>query len=256
MQAGQPRFDAGTQVAHPAAADPRAQAGAEVGRARQAAHEIVALQSDIWPKTARRWRAVRACQHIDRGAVGRCVEDEVARAGLLDRGDGRRTFQGGARGSAIGARANSPAKLSGIVAKIDSQLRDAFAGGRAGTPKPEPRFATNCTNVRPVSHEPRTNPRQDVRAASIDKMTGVQALERTAPGCRSGRAKVVRREFGSIPTAQAIGSVGESRTQPDYEASLRPLGRPGAGTWSPVTSTGGPRASSHQQHSLAPQRTP
>jgi hypothetical protein len=43
---------------------------------------------------------------------------------------------------------------------------------------------------------------QDVRTVSVDEMTGVQALERAAPTCRSSQAKSLGRSSNKSATAR------------------------------------------------------
>jgi hypothetical protein len=113
-------------------------------------------------------------------------------------------------------------------------------------------------------------PQQNVRTVSIDEMTGVQALERTAPDLPMRPGDVVRREFEyirqgtqtpiadfDVPAGQVIGSVGETRTELDYvpafwKPCLRLPGRPRAGTWSPITLRGALHFSRESPHPRIP----
>ena len=75
-----------------------------------------------------------------------------------------------------------------------------------------------------------------VRTVSIDEMTAIQALERTAPSLPMKPGKVERREFEyrrhgtqtliaafDVATGEVQGSVGNSRTEADFVAYLEAL---------------------------------
>ena len=72
-----------------------------------------------------------------------------------------------------------------------------------------------------------------MRTLSIDEMTGIQALERLAPGLPMKPGQIERREFEykrhgtqtliaafDVATGKLQGSVGESRTEEDFTAFL------------------------------------
>ena len=78
--------------------------------------------------------------------------------------------------------------------------------------------------------------KQGVRTASIDEMTGIQALERAAPSLPMLPGKVERREFEyvrhgtqtliatfDVATGKVHGTVGDSRTEADFAAYLEAL---------------------------------
>ena len=112
------------------------------------------------------------------------------------------------------------------------------------TPKPDPEFETKCADVCTVYHDAAAT-QQDVRTVSVDEMTGVQALERTAPDLPMRRGDVVRREFEyvrhgtqtliaafDVATGRVIGVVGDTRTEQDYASFLERLFTTAASTTS------------------------
>ena len=50
------------------------------------------------------------------------------------------------------------------------------------TPVPDPAFETKCADICAVYHAAGTAALAGVRTVSLDEMTGIQALERRAPG--------------------------------------------------------------------------
>ena len=77
---------------------------------------------------------------------------------------------------------------------------------------------------------------RNVRTVSAGEMTGVPALERTAPDLPMRRGNVVRREFEyvrhdtqtliaafNVATGRVIGVVGDTRTEQDYASFLQSL---------------------------------
>ena len=62
------------------------------------------------------------------------------------------------------------------------------------TPRPDPEFEAKCADVCAV-YERALEDAPTVRTVSIDEMTGIQALERAAPGLLMRPGKVGRREF-------------------------------------------------------------
>jgi len=74
------------------------------------------------------------------------------------------------------------------------------------------------------------------RTVSIDEMTGIQALERAAPGLPMRPGKIERREFEyrrhgtqtliaafDVANGTVLGTVGDSRTEEDFAAFLENL---------------------------------
>ena len=103
------------------------------------------------------------------------------------------------------------------------------------TPKPDPEFETKCADVCTVYHDAAAT-QQGVRTVAAGEMTGVPALERTAPDLPMRRGDVVRREFESVrhgtqtliaafdvATGRVIGVVGDTRTEQDYASFLQSL---------------------------------
>ncbi len=111
------------------------------------------------------------------------------------------------------------------------------------TPKPDPEFDSKSTEICTVYHAAPAAAAQDIRTVSVDEMTGVQALERTAPDLPMQRGKVARREFEyirhgtqtliaafDVATGQVIGTIGDTRTEQDYACFLEMLFASGAST--------------------------
>jgi transposase len=103
------------------------------------------------------------------------------------------------------------------------------------TPKPDPAFDAKCADICDVY---KAAARADAthRIVSIDEMTGIQALERTAPGLPMAPGKVERREFEyrrhgtqtliaafDVTTGKVEGVVGNSRTEKDFARFLGSL---------------------------------
>ena len=103
------------------------------------------------------------------------------------------------------------------------------------TPKPDPAFDSKCADIcavyKTAAHADDTH-----RTVSIDEMTGIQALERIAPGLPMVPGKVERREFEykrhgtqtliaafNVSTGEVDGVVGKSRTEKDFTRFLRRL---------------------------------
>lgn len=103
------------------------------------------------------------------------------------------------------------------------------------TPKPDPAFDTKCADICAVYKAAATSDAAH-RTVSIDEMTGIQALERTAPGLPMRPGKVERREFEyrrhgtqtliaafDVTTGKVAGVVGKTRTEQDFVRFLRKL---------------------------------
>src|SRR4051795_7280875 len=156
--------------------------------------------------------------------------------------------------SVTGARANWPAKRSGAAswtASRTARAGDFLKGADLKpyrvrgwlTPKPDPEFATKCSDICTVYHDAPAAVAQDVRTVSIDEMTGVQALERAAPDLPMQPGKVTRREFEyirhgtqtliaafDVVTGKVIGTVGDTRTEQDDTRFLESLFATGTAT--------------------------
>ena len=96
------------------------------------------------------------------------------------------------------------------------------------TPKPDPAFDTKCADICAV-YKAAATADDTHRTISIDEMTGIQALERIAPGLPMMPGKVERREFEyrrhgtqtliaafNVATGKIEGVVGDTRTEQDF----------------------------------------
>lgn len=103
------------------------------------------------------------------------------------------------------------------------------------TPKPDPAFDTKCADICEV-YKAAAGADDTHRTISIDEMTGIQALERAAPGLPMAPGKVERREFEykrhgtqtliaafDVTTGEVDGFVGNTRTEKDFARFLRRL---------------------------------
>jgi transposase len=103
------------------------------------------------------------------------------------------------------------------------------------TPKPDPAFDTKCADICKV-YKAAAGADEAHRTVSIDEMTGIQALERIAPGLPMVPGKVERREFEyrrhgtqtliaafDVATGKVGGVIGNTRTERDFARFLRNL---------------------------------
>jgi DDE superfamily endonuclease len=103
------------------------------------------------------------------------------------------------------------------------------------TPKPDPAFEAKCADICAVYHAA-AGADEGHRTVSIDEMTGIQALERIAPGLPMKPGKVERREFEyrrhgtqtliggfDVTTGKVAGVVGDTRTEQDFARFLDDL---------------------------------
>jgi len=103
------------------------------------------------------------------------------------------------------------------------------------TPKPDPAFDSKCADICTV-YKAAAGADDTHRTVSIDEMTGIQALERIAPGLPMVPGKVERREFEykrhgtqtliaafNVTTGEVEGVVGNTRTEKDFARFLRRL---------------------------------
>jgi transposase len=103
------------------------------------------------------------------------------------------------------------------------------------TPKPDPAFDTKCADICEV-YKAAAGADHTHRTISIDEMTGIQALERAAPGLPMAPGKVERREFEykrhgtqtliaafDVTTGEVEGVIGNTRTEKDFARFLRHL---------------------------------
>jgi transposase len=103
------------------------------------------------------------------------------------------------------------------------------------TPKPDPAFDAKCADICAV-YKAAASAENTRLTISIDEMTGIQALERTAPGLPMVPGKVERREFEykrhgtqtliaafNVTTGEVEGVIGNTRTEKDFARFLRHL---------------------------------
>jgi transposase len=103
------------------------------------------------------------------------------------------------------------------------------------TPKPDPAFDAKCADICEV-YKAAAAADDTRRTVSIDEMTGIQALERAAPGLPMVPGKIERREFEykrhgtqtliaafNVTTGEVEGVVGNTRTEKDFARFLRRL---------------------------------
>jgi transposase len=103
------------------------------------------------------------------------------------------------------------------------------------TPKPDPAFDVKCADICAV-YQAAAGADETHRTVSIDEMTGIQALERAAPGLPMKPGKVERREFEyrrngtqaliagfDVTTGKVTGVVGDTRTEQDFARFLDSL---------------------------------
>ena len=103
------------------------------------------------------------------------------------------------------------------------------------TPKPDPAFDAKCADIC-ETYKAAASPDDTHRTVSIDEMTGIQALERIAPGLPMRPGKVERREFEyrrhgtqtliaafDVATGRVEGVIGNTRTEKDFARFLRSL---------------------------------
>ncbi len=104
------------------------------------------------------------------------------------------------------------------------------------TPSPDPAFEAKCADICAVYHAAATATLAGVRTVSLDEMTGIQALERSAPGLPLRPGAVERREFEyvrhgtqtliagfDVATGQVFGQIGAHRGEADFAAFLEDL---------------------------------
>jgi transposase len=187
-----------------------------------------------------------------RRAAGRCAA--VGRAGDVY---GRANLRGGrndVRAAAGERSADQPMEPAGDCRRGDATrhhlvylaaLDRAFFKKEADlqphrvrywlTPKPDPAFDAKCADICDV-YKAAAGADETHRVVSIDEMTGIQALERIAPGLPMAPGKVERREFEyrrhgtqtliaafDVTTGKVEGVVGNSRTEKDFARFLRSL---------------------------------
>jgi hypothetical protein len=124
------------------------------------------------------------------------------------------------------------------------------------TPKPDPDFDTKCADICAVYQAAPGAAEQGVQTVSIDKMTGIQELERAAPSLPMKPGHVDWREFEyirhgtkaliavfDVASGKIRGTIGDTRTEADFVAFLEGLFASAPPTalwvlrWSATTST-------------------
>jgi transposase len=104
------------------------------------------------------------------------------------------------------------------------------------TPAPDPAFAAKCDDICAVYQAAATAALAGVHTVSLDEMTGIQALERSAPSLPLRPGAVERREFEyirhgtrtliagfDVATGQVVGRLGAHRREDDFAAFLEDL---------------------------------
>jgi hypothetical protein len=104
------------------------------------------------------------------------------------------------------------------------------------TPAPDPAFEAKCADICAVYHAASTAALAGVRTVSLDEMTGIQALERSAPTLPMGPGAVERREFEyvrhgtqtliagfDVATGQVFGQIRDHRCEGDFAAFLEAM---------------------------------
>lgn len=138
------------------------------------------------------------------------------------------------RGHTTRRRAEHLATLSGAFFKKEADLKPHRIRYWL-TPKPDPAFDSKCADICAV-YKAAAGADDTHRTISIDEMTGIQALERIAPGLPLVPGKVERCEFEykrhgtqtliaafNVTTGEVEGVVGNTRTEKDFTRFLRHL---------------------------------
>ena len=217
---------------------------------RESAREL-----GVWPKTVRYWRKrwrQAAGRAVGRRAAGRCAAigsagDVHARADLRGGCDDLREAVGERaadqplepardcrRSHATRPGPEHLAALGGAFFKKEADLKPHRVRYWL-TPKPDPAFDAKCADICEV-YKAAAGADDAHRTISIDEMTGIQALERIAPGLPMAPGKVERREFEyrrhgtqtliaafDVATGKVEGVIGNTRTEKDFARFLRHL---------------------------------
>jgi DDE superfamily endonuclease len=138
------------------------------------------------------------------------------------------------RSHATGPHPEHLAALGGALFKKEADLKPHRVRYWL-TPKPDPAFDAKCADICAV-YKAAATPDDARRIISIDEMTGIQALERIAPGLPMAPGKVERREFEyrrhgtqtliaafDVATGKVEGVIGNTRTEKDFARFLRRL---------------------------------
>jgi len=138
------------------------------------------------------------------------------------------------RGHKTGPGAECLAALSGALFKKEADLKPHRVRYWL-TPKQDPAFEAKCADICAVYKDAATAD-ESHRTISIDEKTGIQALERIAPGLPMKPGKVERREFEyrrhgtqaliaafDVTTGKVTGVVDDHRTEKDFARFLATL---------------------------------
>ncbi len=101
------------------------------------------------------------------------------------------------------------------------------------TPAPDPAFETKCADICAIYHAAPTAARAPVRTVSLDEMSAIQTLERSAPTLPLRPGTDERREFEyirhgtqsliaafDVATGQVVGWIGERRGEAEFATFL------------------------------------
>src|SRR5262249_21938871 len=138
------------------------------------------------------------------------------------------------RGHKAGLGAECFATLSGALFKKEADLKPHRVRYWL-TAKPDPAFDTKCADICAVYKDAATAD-ESHRTISIDEKTGIQALERIAPGLPIKPGKIERREFEDrrhgthalvaafdVTTRKVPGVVGDHPPEKDFARFLATL---------------------------------
>jgi transposase len=102
--------------------------------------------------------------------------------------------------------------------------------------KPDAQFAEKCQDICETYRLAPARAAAGIKTASIDEMTGIQALERIAPTRPMTSGRVERREFEykrhgthtlmaafDVATGKVSGRLGQTRTEADFTQFLAPM---------------------------------
>jgi transposase len=212
-----------------------------------------ARELGVWPKTVRYW-----CTRWRRGADGQPVPERLADA---PRSGAPARFTAEQICALVAMTCERPedsvrpishcsqreiadeAMRRGIIPHISQRSVGRFLKKKPClqphrvrywlTPKPDPAFDAKCADICEV-YKAAAGAEETHRTVSIDEMSGIQALERIAPGLPMAPGKVERREFEyrrhgtqtliaafDVTTSKAEGVVGNRRTEKDFARFLR-----------------------------------
>jgi hypothetical protein len=169
---------------------------------RESAREL-----GVWPKTVRYWRKRwrqaddkhSVCERLAdaprSGAPPTYTAEQVCAVVALacEKPSESEPARNCRRGHTARHRAEHFAALGGAFFKKEADLKPHCVRYWL-TPKPDPAFDAKCADICAV-YKAAADADGTHRTMSIDEMTGIQALERIAPGLPMDPGKVERREF-------------------------------------------------------------